>query len=170
MHGNMWNIPFLKIKTFEKPRKPYPTKTTVKGLCNMFCMDWSYSRNIWLSEAKVYLNIFSVFIIDMKCQCSVMMLCVLILLYSYHSYYKDIIAINHFCQSRLLGVERNSVVEYPLLVYQIAGLSPLVDPLNYFSLWPVHHSYCSKGRGMCYPVCGMVYIKDHLLLIGMNCP
>ena len=24
---------------------------------------------------------------------------------------------------------------------------------------------CFKGRGMCYPVCGMVHIKDPLLLI-----
>ena len=25
---------------------------------------------------------------------------------------------------------------------------------------------CNKGRGMCYPVCGMVHIKEPLLLIG----
>ena len=25
--------------------------------------------------------------------------------------------------------------------------------------------WCNKGRGMCYPVCGMVHIKEPLLLI-----
>ena len=25
---------------------------------------------------------------------------------------------------------------------------------------------CNKGRGMCYSVCGMVHIKEPLLLIG----
>ena len=27
---------------------------------------------------------------------------------------------------------------------------------------------CNKGRGMCYPVCGMVHIKEPLLLIGKS--
>ena len=41
-----------------------------------------------------------------------------------------------------------------------------VDPLSYFSFQPVLHDWCNKGRGMCYPVCGMVHIKEPLLLIG----
>ena len=45
-----------------------------------------------------------------------------------------------------------------------------VDPLNYFSFQPVLHDWCIKGRGMCYPVCGMVHIKEPLLLIGKNSP
>ena len=32
-------------------------------------------------------------------------------------------------------------------------------PLNYFSFQPVIHDWFNKGRGMCYPVCGMVHIK-----------
>ena len=40
-----------------------------------------------------------------------------------------------------------------------------VDPLSYFSFQPVLHDWCNKGRGMCYPVCGMVHIKEPLLLI-----
>ena len=40
-----------------------------------------------------------------------------------------------------------------------------VDPLSYFSLQPVLHDWCNKGCGMCYPVCGMVHIKELLLLI-----
>ena len=39
-----------------------------------------------------------------------------------------------------------------------------VDPLSYFSFQPVFHDWCNKGRGMCYPVCGMVHIKEPLLL------
>ena len=38
-------------------------------------------------------------------------------------------------------------------------------PLSYFSFQPVLHDWCIKGRGMCYPVCGMVHIKEPLLLI-----
>ena len=38
-----------------------------------------------------------------------------------------------------------------------------VDPLSYFLFQPVHHDWCNKGCGMCYPVCGMVHIKEPLL-------
>ena len=41
-----------------------------------------------------------------------------------------------------------------------------VDPLSYFSFQPVLHDWCNIGRGMCYPGCGMVHIKEPLLLIG----
>ena len=43
-----------------------------------------------------------------------------------------------------------------------------VNPLSYFSFQPVLHDWCNKGRGMCYPVCGMVHIKEPLLLIGKS--
>ena len=46
-----------------------------------------------------------------------------------------------------------------------------IDPsLSYFSFHPVVHDWCNKGRGMCYPVCGMVHIKEHLLLIEKSSP
>ena len=41
-----------------------------------------------------------------------------------------------------------------------------VDPLSYFPFQPVLHDWCNKGRGMYYPVCGMMHIKEPLLLIG----
>ena len=44
--------------------------------------------------------------------------------------------------------------------------SLMVTPLSYFSLQPMLHHWCNKGRGMCYPVCGIVHIKEPLLLIG----
>ena len=48
-------------------------------------------------------------------------------------------------------------------------IDPL-NPLSYFSFQPVLHNWCNKGCGMCYPVCGMVHIKDPLLLIGKSSP
>ena len=42
--------------------------------------------------------------------------------------------------------------------------------ISYFSFQPVLHDWCNKGRGMCYPVCGMVHIKEPLLLIGKSSP
>ena len=42
------------------------------------------------------------------------------------------------------------------------------DPLSYFSFQPVLHDWCNKGRGMCYPVCGIMHIKEPLLLIGKS--
>ena len=34
----------------------------------------------------------------------------------------------------------------------------------------VLHDWCNKGRGMYYPVCGMMHIKEPLLLIGKSSP
>ena len=45
-----------------------------------------------------------------------------------------------------------------------------MDPLSYFSFQPVLHDWCNKGRGMCNPVCGIVHIKEPLLLIGKSSP
>ena len=49
------------------------------------------------------------------------------------------------------------------------GLSKY-DPLSYISFQPVLLDWCKKGHGMCYPVCGMVHIKEPLLLIGNSSP
>ena len=46
----------------------------------------------------------------------------------------------------------------------------MVNPLSYFSFQPVLHDWCNKGHGMCYPACGMVHIKEPMLLIGKNSP
>ena len=35
---------------------------------------------------------------------------------------------------------------------------------------PVVHDWCNKGHGMCYPVCGMMHIKEPLLLIRKSSP
>ena len=46
----------------------------------------------------------------------------------------------------------------------------MVDPLSYLLLQPVLHDKCNKGCGMGCPVCGMVHIKEPLLLIGKSIP
>ena len=57
------------------------------------------------------------------------------------------------------GAGRRSEVERSLMVRWVIGsILHGVDPL----------SWCSKGRGVCYPVCGMVHIKEPLLLIGKS--
>ena len=50
----------------------------------------------------------------------------------------------------------------------VGSILHVVNPLSYFSVQPVLHDWCNKGRGMCYPVCGMVHIKEPLLLIGKS--
>ena len=44
----------------------------------------------------------------------------------------------------------------------------LISQLNYFLFQPVLHDWCNKGCGMCYPVCGMVHIKEPMLLIDKS--
>ena len=48
--------------------------------------------------------------------------------------------------------------------------SLMADPLSYFSFQPLLHDWCNKGRGMCYPVCRMMHIKEPLLLIRKSSP
>ena len=69
------------------------------------------------------------------------------------------------------GVGRSSEGERSLMVRWIVGsVVHRVDPLSYFSFQPVLHDWCNKGRGMCYSVCGMVHIKEPLLLIEKSSP
>ena len=71
----------------------------------------------------------------------------------------------------VVGAGRSSEVERSLMVRWVVGsIIHGVDPLSYFSFQPVLHDWCNKGRGMCYPVCGMVHIKEPLLLIGKSSP
>ena len=69
----------------------------------------------------------------------------------------------------LQGAGHSSEVERSLMVRWVVGsILHGVDPLSYFSLQPVLHDWCNKDRGMCYPVYGMVHIKEPLLLIGKS--
>ena len=42
--------------------------------------------------------------------------------------------------------------------------------IGYCVFQPVLHNWCTKGYGMNYPGCGLVHIKDLLLLIGKSSP
>ena len=67
------------------------------------------------------------------------------------------------------GAGRSSEVERLLMVRSVVRLILHgVDPLSYFTFQPVLHNWCNKGRGMCYPACGMVHIKEPLLLINKS--
>ena len=46
----------------------------------------------------------------------------------------------------------------------------LMDHRVFFSFEPVLHNWCNNSRGMCYPVCRKVPIKDSLLLIRNSNP
>ena len=62
-------------------------------------------------------------------------------------------------------------IERSLMVRWVVGsILHGVDPLSYFSFQPLLHDWCNKGRGMCYPVCGMMHMKEPLLLIGKSSP
>ena len=77
------------------------------------------------------------------------------------------IYIHNHCH--IFGAGRSSEVERSLMVQWVVGsILHGVDPLSYFSFQPVLHDWCNKGRGMCYPVCGMAHIKEPLLLIDKS--
>ena len=60
-------------------------------------------------------------------------------------------------------------ISHSLMVRWVVGLILHgVDPLSYFSFQPVLHDWCNKGCGMYYPVCGIMHIKEPLLLIGKS--
>ena len=46
----------------------------------------------------------------------------------------------------------------------------VISTADHFSFQPVIHDWCNKARCISYPVCGMVHIKEPLLLIGKNSP
>ena len=71
--------------------------------------------------------------------------------------------------NKIQGAGCSSEVERSLMVQWVVGLIfHGVDPLSYFSFQSVLHNWCNKGCGMCYPVCGMVHIKEPLLLIDKS--
>ena len=65
------------------------------------------------------------------------------------------------------AVENRTVVNCPLLVRWVFESIPHGGPIEFY---PVLNNWCNKGRGIKYPVCGMVHIKDTLLLVGKCSP
>ena len=73
-------------------------------------------------------------------------------------------------QKRLCyATDPNTTVFVSVCAYNLAykGIrKPLVVP----SFQPVLHYWCNKCCGMYYPLCGMMHIKEPLLLIGKSSP
>ena len=74
--------------------------------------------------------------------------------------------------TRLYFMERDVAPwsERSLVVRWVVGSILHSLPLSYFSFQPVLYDWCNKGRGISYPVSGMVHIKQTLLLIGKSNP
>ena len=66
--------------------------------------------------------------------------------------------------SELKGARCSSVVRaFARGAMGLPDRSFVVDQLTYFSFQTVIYDWCIKGRGMCYPVCGMIHIKEPTL-------
>ena len=74
---------------------------------------------------------------------------------------------NTFIASNVMLSNISQQVKYWFLV-DIKLIDANQDTLSYFSFQPVHHDWCNKGCGMCHPVCGMMHIKEPLLLIDKS--
>ena len=64
---------------------------------------------------------------------------------------------SHFAGNEVLSVER-----------WVVGSIPHGGPIDLVLVPYGASRLCNKGRGMCYPVCGMVHIIEPLLLFGKN--
>ena len=59
---------------------------------------------------------------------------------------------------------------YELLMSTAMSTVPLMDFVNLWWSTTPGRPKCNKVCGMCYPVCGMMHIKEPLLLIGKSSP
>ena len=62
------------------------------------------------------------------------------------------------------------MIEHLLMVRWVVGSISQVEPIELFAFQPVFHDWFINSREMCYPLFGMVYIKDTLLLIEKSSP
>ena len=68
-----------------------------------------------------------------------------------------------------IGNDWSNCLKLALLACYVTDYMKFAFPgCSYFSFQPVLHDWCNKGCGLCYPVCGMVHIKEPLLLIGKS--
>ena len=68
------------------------------------------------------------------------------------------------------GARCSSLVEHPPVVPWVFRSLPHSGPIELFLVIAVLHDWCNKGHGMCYSICAMVHIKEHLLLIRKSSP
>ena len=55
-----------------------------------------------------------------------------------------------------------------VIAFAHGAMGRRIDPLWWTHLAIYRFSQCNKGRGMCHAVCGMMHIKEPLLLIGKS--
>ena len=93
--------------------------------------------------------------------------------YSYHratSHYLDFVSSEMFIMfvmscNHYRGVKCSSMVRHPLMLQWVVGSIPHGGPIPASA-----PNWINKGCGMCYPVYGMVYMKETLLLINKSSP
>ena len=85
------------------------------------------------------------------------------------TYYVSIF-LHHFYQAAVpIKISNLLICSCSLMVrWVIRSILHGVDPSSYFSFQPVLHDWCNKICGMYYPACGMVHIKEPLLLIDKS--
>ena len=66
----------------------------------------------------------------------------------------------------MFGAECSSVVERLFVVRWLVRSIPPEGPIDLTLVLASAPSRFNKGHGMYCPVCGMVYIKDRLMLFG----
>ena len=87
----------------------------------------------------------------------------------YHSIMLGYFLLYYSCSGRI-NFDTNWQERSVIVRWVVGSIIHEVDPLSYVTFQPVVHDWCNKGRGMCYPVCGKMHIKEPLLLIGKNSP
>ena len=69
--------------------------------------------------------------------------------------------------NNVFRLQSPAVKKHSSLMFNIK-MSLTLYPIKYSSFQPVIHDSFNKGHGMFYPVCGMMHIKEPLLLIGKS--
>ena len=67
-------------------------------------------------------------------------------------------------------VHHEGLIRQPIALLANVLPQSCISLLPLISFQPVLDDWCNKGCGMYYPVCGMMHIKEPLLLIGKSSP
>ena len=95
-----------------------------------------------------------------------------------NTFYLQLCGLGHMVKDYSGSKRRNPLPPLYGLLFLVSSISQTVRAFahgakgrqSYFSFQPVLHDWCNKGHGMCYPVCGIMHLKEPLLLIGKSSP
>ena len=73
--------------------------------------------------------------------------------------------VEHWLERDGLGMSNSLNTVYMVDLILVCNIKAIATGVSRFS-----HDWCNKGRGICNPVCGVVHIKEPLLLIGKSSP